>query len=119
MESLSEKGIESLTGQKVQRNFRKQISTGRNIKQIVQEVASIPSIRLKGDKENNKFDFKSMYFLCGTVGSLELSNNTCLLLKTSDCQYTLCDFAEARQNEWRKTALERINQVTGCKCLLS
>ena len=69
MESLSEKGIESFTVQKVQKNCRKQLSKGRNVKHNVREI--VPSIRLRGDKENNKFKFRSMLFLCGTLGSLD------------------------------------------------
>ena len=69
MESLSEKGIESFTVQKVHKNCRKQLSKGRNVKHNVREI--VPSIRLRGDNENNKFKFRSMLFLCGTLGSLD------------------------------------------------
>ena len=78
MESLSEKGAESFAGQKVHKNCRKQLSKGRNVKQIVQEVArvaSVHSIRLRGDKENNIFDFKLMCFLCGTEESSKDTEN--------------------------------------------
>ena len=78
----------------------------------MQEVVSAPSVRLRGDKENNKFNFKSVCFLCGTMGSLESSKDACFRLRTSDCQYRLCDIAEKRENEWGKTILERIHQVT-------
>ena len=74
-------------------------------------MVSVPSIGLKGVKENNKFDFKSICFLSGTVGSLELSKDTCVALRTFDCQYRLCDIAEKQQDEWEKTVLERIHQV--------
>ena len=62
---------------------------GRNVKQIVQVVVSIPSIRLRGDKEHNKFDFKLMCFLCCIVGPLESSKDACFSLRTFDCQYKL------------------------------
>ena len=42
------------------KNCRKQLLKGNNVKQILQEVVSIPSIRSGGDKENNKFHFKLM-----------------------------------------------------------
>ena len=77
----------------------------------MQEVTSVPFIRLRGNKENNKFDIKSMCFLYGTVGSLELSKDACLPLRIFDCQYRLCDIAEKRQDKWGKTVLERICQV--------
>ena len=46
--------------QKMHKNCRKQLLKGSNVKQILQEVVSIPSIRSGGDKENNKFHFKLM-----------------------------------------------------------
>ena len=78
MESLSEKGTESFAGQKVHKNCQKQLSKGRNVKQIVQKVArvaSVHSIRLRGDKENNIFSFKLMCFLCGTEESSKDTEN--------------------------------------------
>ena len=42
------------------KNCRKQLLKGSNVKQILQEVVSIPSIRSGDDKENNKFHFKLM-----------------------------------------------------------
>ena len=45
------------------KNCRKQLLKGSNVKQILQEVVSIPSIRSGGDKENNKFHFKLMFSL--------------------------------------------------------
>ena len=96
---------------KYHKNCPKQLSKGRKVKQIVQEVVGVLSIRLRGNKENNKFDFKSMCFLCGTVGSLESSKDACFPLKTFNCQYRLCDIAEKQQDEWGKTVLERIYKV--------
>ena len=93
------------------KSCRKQLSNGRNIKQILQEVVSVPSIRLRGDKENNKFDFQPMCFLWGTVGSLESSKDACFPLRTFDCQYRLCDMAEKQQDKWTKIVLEKIDQV--------
>ena len=93
------------------KSWRKELSNGRNIKQILQEVASVPSIRFRGDKENNKFDFKSMCFLWGTVGSLESSKDACFPLRTFDCQYRLCDIAEKQQDEWTEIVLGKIDQV--------
>ena len=93
------------------KSCRKQLSNGRNIKQILQEVVSVPSIRLRGDKENNKFDFKLMCFLWGTVGPLESSKDACFPLRTLDCQYRLCDIAGKQQDKWTKIVLEKIHQV--------
>ena len=55
----------------------------------MQVVVSISSIRLRGDKEYNKFDFKLMCFLCCIVGQLESSKDECFSLRTFDCQYKL------------------------------
>ena len=100
VKSLLERGIESITSQKIHKNCRKHLSKGRNIKQIVQVVVSIPSIRLRSDKEYNKFDFKLMCFLCCIVGQLEH-----LIVSTN------CDIAEKEPYEWGKTVFERIHQV--------
>ena len=81
------------------KNYRKQLSNGSNVKWILQEVVSIPSIRSTGDKENNKFDFELKCSLCCTVGSLVSSKDACFSLKTFDCQYRLCDTDEKRQDE--------------------
>ena len=77
----------------------------------MQEIVSVPSIRSGGNKENNKFNFKSMYFLCGTVGLLESSKDACFPLRTFDSECRLCDITEKRQGEWGKTVLERMYQV--------
>ena len=88
-------------------NYRKVEALSRLYKRFV----SVPSIRLRGDKDNNNFDFKSMCFHCDTVGSLESSKDTCFPLRTFDCQCRLCDFPEKRKDEWRKAVLETIHQV--------
>ena len=63
------------------KNCRKQLLKGSNVKQILQEVVSIPSIRSGGDKENNKFHFKLMCSLCCTAGSLVSSKDACFFIE--------------------------------------
>ena len=120
VESLLERGIESITSQKMHKNCRKYLSKGRNVKQIVQVVVSIPSIRLRGDKEYNKFDFKLMCFVCCIVGPLESSKDACFSLRTFDCQYKLWYCWEGTL--WMGENCFGKNSpgywLTGCWCLL-
>ena len=89
LESLLERGIEFITIQKMHKNCQKQLPKGRNVNQIVQDVVSIPSISLRGDKKYNKFDIKLMCFLCCIVGPLVSSKDAYFSLRTFDCQYKL------------------------------